>query len=102
MFSQIFYLARSKVDGSYLVAHLQPEVARNTEAPPTQRYLLLFREHFDALSYLNTHAQGLADRFAIESITANQIDHLLKRWDFSGIGVVRDPLIPQVEFLAHQ
>ncbi len=47
MFSEFYYLVRSQVDGRYLIAHPNPE---------TSGYLLLFRENFDALSYLNTHA----------------------------------------------
>lgn len=44
MFSEVYYLVRSKADGRYLAA------LPNREA---LGYLLLFRENFDALSYLN-------------------------------------------------
>lgn len=108
MFSQAYYLIRSRSDGSYLVAH--PHQGENTkqaneekaaaEARKNSSFLLLFREHFDALSYLNTHASGVADRFTVESIPGTQIDSLLKRWSFTGIGVVQDPLIPSIEFLS--
>lgn len=98
MFSQIYYLARSKADGRYLAAypHADPD------ANPTQNksYLLMFREHYDALSYLNTHARDVADRFGIESISGSQLETLLKRWDFNGVGIVQDPLLPKVEFLS--
>jgi hypothetical protein len=98
MVSQVYYLARSKADGQYLAA--RPHA--NPDAAPTQQpsYLLMFREHYEALSYLNTHAKELADRFAIESISGTQLETLLKRWDFSGVGIVQDPLLPKVEFLA--
>lgn len=104
MFTQIYYLVRSRVDGSYLVAHLEQASSASelTESPQRQRYLLMFREQFDALSYLNTHAAELANRFAVESVSGNQVEGLLKRWDFSGIGMVQDPLIPRIEFLARQ
>ncbi|MDZ8184771.1 MAG: hypothetical protein RMX96_07970 [Nostoc sp. ChiSLP02] len=92
MLSEVYYLVRSKSDGRYLTAR------PNTDG---LGYLLLFRENFDALSYLNTHAGELANRFAIESIPGTQLGSLLKRWGFSGVGVVTDPLLPKVEFLEH-
>lgn len=92
MFSEIYYIVRSQADGRYLLAHPNPETAG---------YLLLFRENFDALSYLNTHAGELANRFAVESIPGTQLGNLLKRWGFSGVGVVTDPLLPKVEFMQH-
>lgn len=100
MFSQAYYLIRSRADGSYLVAH--PGAGENVkeDQPVKASFLLLFREHFDALSYLNTHALEVADRFTVESIPGTQVDSLLKRWSFNGIGVVQDPLIPKVEFLS--
>lgn len=99
MFSQAYYLIRSRADGSYLVAHPHAgEKVQDQQAKAS--FLLLFREHFDALSYLNTHASEVSDRFTVESIPGTQIDSLLKRWSFTGIGVVQDPLIPRVEFLS--
>ncbi len=92
MFSEVYYLARSKADGRYLAA------LPNREA---LGYLLLFRENFDALSYLNTHAASVANRFSIESVPGSQIGGLLKRWGFSGVGIVSDPLLPKIEFLSH-
>ncbi|WP_017315934.1 hypothetical protein [Mastigocladopsis repens] len=92
MFSQVYYLVRSKADGRYLAAR------PNSEA---NGYLLLFGENFDALSYLNTHAAFVANRFSIESVPGSQIGDLLKRWGFSGVGIVSDPLIPKIEFLLH-
>lgn len=60
----VYYLIRSRADGRYLLAH------PNTNVKPGEPgYLLMFREHFDALSYLNTHGSDVADRFAVESIS---------------------------------
>lgn len=101
MYSQAYYLVRSKIDGSYLVAHPN----RSAEAAePAQKagYLLVFSEHYDALSYLNTHGAEVADRFGVESVPSHQVEGLLKRWGLAGIGVVQDPLIPRVEFLTRQ
>ncbi len=100
MFSQAYYLIRSRADGSYLVAHPHKGEKTNENQRPDASFLLLFREHFDALSYLNTHASGVADRFTVESIPGTQIDHLIKRWSFTGVGVVQDPLLPKIEFLS--
>lgn len=97
MFSQSYYLILSKADGSYLVA--KPHISDDS-APKS--YLLMFREHFDALSYLNAHAAELANRFAVESVSGTQLKNLLKRWGFTGVGIVQDPLVPQVEFLEHE
>ena len=61
----------------------------------------MFREHFDALSYLNTHGSDVADRFGVESVPGTQVGSLLKRWGFTGVGVVQDPWLPKIEFLTH-
>lgn len=61
----------------------------------------MFREHFDALSYLNTYGSDVADRFAVESVPNTQVGGLLKRWGFTGVGIVQDPLLPKIEFLSH-
>ncbi|RCJ40481.1 hypothetical protein A6769_03735 [Nostoc punctiforme NIES-2108] len=90
MLSDVYYLVRSKTDGNYLIARPDAE---------TSGYLLLFQENFDALSYLNTHAAEVANRFAVESIARTQLGNLLKRWGFSGVGIVTDPLLPKIEFL---
>lgn len=92
MFTSVYYVIRSRMDGNYLVAHPQE---KNTPG-----YLIVFRENFDALSYLNTHGQGLAEQFAVEAITNNQLKGILSRWSFTGIGVVQDPLLPRIEFLS--
>jgi hypothetical protein len=96
MFSQIFYLVRSKTDGQYLVARAK---APSPDTPPDPGYLLMFKEHADALSYLNTHGAAVANRFAIESLPGSQLKNLLKRWGFIGVGMVQDPLLPRIEFL---
>jgi len=95
MFSQIYYVARSRQNGDYLTARLKQQ---NSDA--LAQYLLLFKEDFEVLSYLNTHASDLSDRFAVESVAGNQISGLLKRWSFSGIGLVQDPLTPRIELMA--
>ena len=94
--SQVYYLVRSRADGRYLVAH-----PHNNAKPGESGYLLMFREDFDALSYLNTHASDMAARFAVESIPGTQLPDLLKRWGFTGVGIVQDSLLPKIEFLSH-
>lgn len=96
MFSQIYYVVRSRSDGRYLTAH--PETASKGSNSPS--FLLLFNEDFEALSYLNTHGADVADRFAVESVAGSQLKNLLKRWGFAGVGVIRDPLLPSIEFFS--
>lgn len=97
MFTQFYYLILSRADGRYLAA--KPHAG--AESSETS-YLLMFRERYDALSYLNTHGAGVADRFAVESVSGTQLKALLKRWGFTGVGIVQDPLVPQIEFLVHE
>jgi hypothetical protein len=106
MFSEVFYLIRSKADGQYLVARTRAEPKAgdrpsDSGAANTQ-YLLVFKEHYDALSYINTHGSDVADRFTTESIAGSQLGNLMKRWGFAGMGMVQDPLVPRIEFLQHQ
>lgn len=103
MFSQVYYLLRSRLDGSYLVAH--PDLGRNHPLESDVGYLLMFREHFDALAYLNQHSPrvssgdaDLTSRFAVESIPGSQLKSLIDRWGFQGLGIVADPILPTVEF----
>ena len=96
MLSQVHYLLRSKADGSYLVARLDD---RENSAKNFQ-YLLIFNESFDALSYLNTHGFDIRENFAVETITGNQLGNLLQRWGFKGVGIVQDPILPKIDFLA--
>lgn len=96
MFSQVYYLLRSKADGSYLVARLN-----NEESNPktSHNYLLIFNESFDALSYLNTHGNDIREKFSLETILGNQLGNLLQRWGFKGVGIVQDPILPKVDFI---
>ncbi|MEB3830738.1 hypothetical protein [Phormidium sp. CCY1219] len=96
MFSQVYYLIRKREDGSYLAAH--PERGEREEIADAG-YLLLFREQFDALGYLNKYGADVSDRFAVESIPGIQLKGILNRWGFTGIALVEDPLLPKVEFL---
>ncbi|MFQ4140206.1 hypothetical protein PGN35_028225 [Nodosilinea sp. PGN35] len=96
MVSQLYYVLRSRADGSYLVAR------PHGESPPAQLrpsgFLLVFTADYDALSYLNAHAPELSDKFAIETVTASGLKPLINRWNFQGLGMVSDPRLPQVEF----
>ena len=94
MFSQNHYLIRSKQDGKHLSANPHQDTDETSMG-----YLLMFREDFDARSYLNKYAGDLADRFAVESVSNTQLKSLLKRWGYLGIGLVEDPLIPRIKFL---
>ena len=96
MFSQVYYLIRSKVDGSYLAAHPKPS---NPDAGKSQAgYLLMFQENFDALTYINKYAPDMPDRLAVEAIAGSQLKSLFDRWGFNGVGIVQDPLLPKIEF----
>lgn len=99
-----YYVLRSQQDGRYLTARLESTATEapaqeNTSPPQFVSFLLLFQEHFEALSYLSAHAPDLRDRFGVEGISSRQLRSLLDRWGFAGVGIVRDPLVPQVEFL---
>lgn len=97
MFSQVYYLVRSRADGRYLLAH-PPTDDKSAESG----YLLMFRENFEALSFLNTHGADVAERFAVESIPATKLKDLLKRWGYQGVGIVQDPLLPKIDFLSYE
>lgn len=92
MFTQIYYVLRSKLDGKYLVARIDNDDGKQAN------YLLIFQENFEALTYLNTHASEYCDRFAIESITNSQLKGIMQRWGFIGVGLVEDPIIPRIQF----
>jgi hypothetical protein len=94
MFSQIHYLIRSQADGRYLTARLPATGDRDA-----QEFLLLFKEHHEALTYLNTHAPDLAHRFSVESIPATQLKAILQRWGYPGVGQVQDAIAPHIQFL---
>ncbi len=92
MLLSLYYTLRSLGNGSYLVA-------RPTSDDPSG-YLLVFREHADALGYINTHSPELCDRFAVETIPSQRLPSLLQRWQLVGVGLVQDPLLPTIEFLS--
>jgi hypothetical protein len=94
MLSQTYYVILARESGRYLV--VQPQGQDNPNAP---RYLLLFRENFEAMTYLNHHGGGLADRFTVESVPQGQVKGLLQRWGFNGVGMVQDTLEPRIDFL---
>lgn len=92
--TQFWCVARSRMDGQYLVARS----GSAEQGKPPDRYLLVFREHSDMLSYLNRHAPDLTAQFAMESIAQTQLSATLSRWSYQGIGFVEDPWIPTVKF----
>ena len=94
MLLQINYLIRSKNDGKYLVARISQDDDRAEAA-----YLLVFQADHEALSYINTHGKEMSDRLDVESVSPMQLKSLLQRWGYQGIGVVKDPLLPDIEFL---
>jgi len=92
MNTTLYYTLRSRADGNYLAAQPDPEIG--------QRYLLVFPEQHEALSYMNTHAPELQSHFSAESVGERQLRSILDRWQYYGIGMVQDPLIPQIKFLS--
>lgn len=90
MVTQIYYLLRSRQDGSYLAARPADEEGSG--------YLLVFNADYDALSYLNAHAPDLANNFSVESLPPSRLSPVLERWSYRGIGVVEEPRQPRVEF----
>ena len=104
MLTNIHYVLRSRQDGSYIAARPRPQsngaqTDENQEKSANPRYLLLFQDYADGLTYLNTHAPDLADRFAVESVTQSQLKTVMGRWKFTGVGLVSDPLMPKVQFM---
>ncbi|TVQ05751.1 MAG: hypothetical protein EA368_18650 [Leptolyngbya sp. DLM2.Bin27] len=96
MISQLYYLLRSRADGSYLVAH--PHGQGDPGQPAPTGFLLVFTADYDALSYLNAHAPDLSDKFAVETVTASSLKPMIGRWSFQGLGMVNDARLPEVEF----
>ena len=94
MLSQINYLIRSQKDGKYLVARIEEE-----DSTKTTNYLLVFKEDYEALSYINTHGKTMSDRLNVESTSATALKSILQRWGYQGVGYVEDPLIPQIRFM---
>lgn len=101
MLSQAYFIVRAIRDGRPLVA--RPRSSSSSSPPETQptAFLLLFREKPEAMSYLNTHAGNLAQHFRIEPVKRTQIPAILNRWNYRGVGLVEDPLVPQIDFLVH-
>jgi hypothetical protein len=97
MINNINYLIRSKVDGKYLVANVS-----KADNNITNSYLLVFREDFEALSYINTHGKEFSDRLAVESVSSTQLKGLLQRWGYQGIALVEDPLVPRISFMSQE
>ena len=94
MLSQINYLIRSQKDGKYLVARIEEE-----DSAKTTSYLLVFKEDYDALSYINTHGKSMSNSLNVESTSATALKSILQRWGYQGIGYVEDPLIPEIKFM---
>jgi hypothetical protein len=90
--TDFYTVLRARSDGSYLAAQPQPQ----------QRYLLLFGDATDGLTYLNTHAPDVREQFATESVAATQLNGVMQRWGFQGLALVRDPILPMMDFLARQ
>jgi hypothetical protein len=88
MLSQHYYVVRSQGTGEYLVAR--------PTADTTASFLLLFTSDYDALSYVNTHSAG--SRCTVEGLPTTVLRTTLERWQLVGVGVVDDPLIPQIQF----
>ncbi|MEL6137572.1 MAG: hypothetical protein AAFR42_09220 [Cyanobacteria bacterium J06628_6] len=95
MSTQSYYLLRSKRDGQYLAA-------RPRQGNDAKGFLMLFSADYDALSYVNHHAAAIADQFSVESVMGSQLKQVMARWGYDGIGLVKDPLTPSVEFLTQQ
>ncbi|MEL6787364.1 MAG: hypothetical protein AAFO76_08140 [Cyanobacteria bacterium J06607_15] len=94
MLLQINYLIRSRQDGKYLVARMP--AASGIEAS----YLLVFQHDYDAMSYINTHGQEFSDRLTVETASPIQLKKLMERWGYAGFGIVKDPLIPDIQFVS--
>lgn len=99
MLTNIHYLLRSRQDGNYLVARPRPKTAGAPQNQPNAGYLIMFQDHADGLTYLNAHAPELATKFAVESVTQSQLKTIMARWEFEGIGLVSDPLLPKIQFM---
>ena len=94
MLLQVNYLIRSKKDGKYLVARLPEQSGIETS------YLLVFEHDYDALSYINAHGKEYRDRLTVETASPTQLKSLLQRWNYAGFGIVKDPLLPDIQFIS--
>lgn len=95
MLSETYYTLRAHQTGHYLSA--RPSFSAAGADQPG--YVLLFNEHADALSYLNAHAADAASRLAVESVSSPQLKTIMKRWQFEGVALVKDPLVPEIDFM---
>lgn len=93
MLLQINYIIRSKQDGKYLVARAP---TNGVEAS----YLLVFQQDYDAMSYINTHGREFRDRLSVETVSPTQLKGLMQRWNYDGFGIVKDPLLPEIQFVS--
>ncbi|MBE9047881.1 hypothetical protein IQ255_26400 [Pleurocapsales cyanobacterium LEGE 10410] len=94
MLLQINYLIRSKQDGKYLVARIPKESEGEAS------YLLVFQHDYDAMSYINSHGKEYSDRLTVETASPVQLKGLMQRWGYAGLGIVKDPLLPEIQFVA--
>lgn len=96
MLLQTNYLIRSKKDGKYLVARLPDKSGLEVS------YLLVFEQDYDALSYINSHGKEYREQLTVETASPTQLKALMQRWDYHGFGIVKDPLIPDIQFVVRQ
>ena len=94
MLLQVNYLVRSRTDGKYLVARIP------TNSGGEASYLLVFQQDYDALSYINTHGKEYRDRLTVETASPTQLKSLMSRWGYKGFGIVKDPLVPNIQFVS--
>jgi hypothetical protein len=94
MLLQINYIIRSKQDGKYLVARMPEQSGIETS------YLLVFQADYDAMSYINTHGEEFSDRLTVETVSPTQLKGLMSRWKYTGLAIVKDPLLPEIEFVS--
>ena len=94
MLLQINYLIRSRHDGKYLVARMPDKSGAEVS------YLLVFQQDYDAMSYINTHGREFRDRLTVETASPLQLKGLMERWRYAGLGIVKDPLLPDIQFVS--
>ncbi|MGF1537421.1 MAG: hypothetical protein ACFB4J_13200 [Elainellaceae cyanobacterium] len=95
MLSETHYVLCARQTGHYLSA--RPGFSSAGADQPG--YVLLFGEHADALSYLSAHAADAASRLTVESVSTPQLKNIMKRWEFEGVALVKDPLVPDIDFM---
>ncbi|MGB3615505.1 MAG: hypothetical protein WBA10_17055 [Elainellaceae cyanobacterium] len=95
MLSETYYALRARQTGHYLSAR----ASFSSTGANTPGYVLLFSEHADALSYLNAHASDVASRLTVESVSSSQLKDVMARWEFEGVALVKDPLVPDINFM---